>query len=119
MFPGQKCGNRQTTLYDIRDELFGLYRERRKPYRPLTLDERFRLMTGETGETLQIGKLIVCTVSGIVRKKLTGEVLDNANLIVRSERTNLYQCPFCMVDEFQDLSAVRKFNTIYLNYCVT
>ena len=105
----QNLGRKQTTLYDIRDELFGLYKERRKPYRSLTIEGRFRLLTGETAETLEVGRLIMCTVSGIVRKKPTGELLDNANAIMRSDQTNLYQCPFCMVGVFQDLSAVSRF----------
>jgi transcription elongation factor SPT6 len=102
----QNLGRKQTTLYDIRDELFGLYKERRKPYRSLTIEERFRLLTGETADSLQVGKLIMCTVSGIVRKKPTAEMFDNANAIIRNDQTNLYQCPFCMVGMFEDLSTV-------------
>ena len=32
----QEYGNKRTTLYDIRDELFGPYKERRSPFTPLT-----------------------------------------------------------------------------------
>lgn len=115
----QNLGKKETTLYDIRDELFGLYKERRKAYRSLTMEERFHLLTGETADTLQVGKLIMCTVSGIVRKKPMAEVLENENAIMRSEQTNLYQCPFCMIDIFQDLSAVCRFHMMGLPACDT
>ena len=51
----QGYGNKGLTLYDIRDELFGQYRERRPPYRSLSVEERFRLLTGETNDSLYVG----------------------------------------------------------------
>ena len=39
-------GNKRTTLYDIRDELFSPYKERRRPYQPLSPEEKFSLLTG-------------------------------------------------------------------------
>ena len=65
----QGFGNKQLTLYDIRDELFGQYRERRSPYRSLLVEERFRLLTGETNESLYVGKLVVCTVTGFANRE--------------------------------------------------
>ena len=42
----QDYGNKRTTLYDIRDELFSPYKERRKPYQALSPEEKFSLLTG-------------------------------------------------------------------------
>lgn len=101
----QGFGNRQTTLYDIRDELFGMYRERRLPFRGLTGEERFRLLTGETRHTLAEGRLVMGSVAGITRRKPTRDMLDQANP-EHSEETGLWRCPFCLRDAFSDLSEV-------------
>ena len=101
----QGFGNRQTTLYDIRDELFGLYREHRLPFRGLSVEERFRLLTGETRHTLAEGRLVMGTVTGITRRRPTRDLLDQANP-ERSDDTGLWRCPFCLQDSFTDLSEV-------------
>ena len=43
----QDYGNKRTTLYDIRDELFSPYKERRKAYQPLSPEDKFSLLTGK------------------------------------------------------------------------
>lgn len=101
----QDYGNKRTTLYDIRDELFGPYKERRSLYVSLTAEEKFILLTGETPDSLYEGKLIVCTVVGIVRRKPTKEVLERANSI-KNEATGYWSCPFCLKSDFRDLSMV-------------
>eukprot|EP00117_Sycon_ciliatum_P042302 scpid17102/ scgid30794/ Transcription elongation factor SPT6; Protein pandora len=101
----QGFGNRQTTLYDIRDELFGMFKERRLPYRGLGSEEKFRLLTGETKETLVEGKLVTGSVINITRRRPTREMLDQANP-ERAEDTGLWRCPFCLLDTFTDLSEV-------------
>ena len=102
----QGYGNKRITLYDIRDELFGQYRERRLPYRALTVEERFRLLTGETSETLYVGKMVVCGVTGFANRKPPRDMIDQAQP-VRNEETGQWQCPFCLQDTFPDLSEVR------------
>ncbi|KAK2574192.1 Transcription elongation factor SPT6 [Acropora cervicornis] len=74
----QGYGNKRITLYDIRDELFGQYRERRLPYRALTVEDRFRLLTGETSETLYVGKMVVCGVTGFANRKPPRDMIDQA-----------------------------------------
>ncbi|XP_067032168.1 transcription elongation factor SPT6-like [Acropora muricata] len=101
----QGYGNKRITLYDIRDELFGQYRERRLPYRALTVEERFRLLTGETSETLYVGKMVVCGVTGFANRKPPRDMIDQAQP-VRNEETGQWQCPFCLQDTFPDLSEV-------------
>lgn len=64
------------------------------------------LLTGETPENLE-GKLVVCTVVGIVRRKQTREVLDRANPI-KNDMTGFWQCPFCLKSDFRSLSLVRR-----------
>lgn len=71
-------------------------------------EERFRLLTGETPQTLYYGKLITCVVTGFAYKKPTREELDSANP-TRNDETNLWKCPFCLLDTFPDLSEVRFF----------
>lgn len=101
----QGYGNKRITLYDIRDELFGQYRERRSPYRSLTVEESFRLMTGETSESLYVGKMVVCTVTGFANRKPPRDMIDQAQP-VRNDETGQWQCPFCLQDAFPDLSEV-------------
>lgn len=103
----QGYGNKQITLYDIKDELlFGQYRERRSPYRTLTVEERFRLVTGETNESLYVGKMVVCTVTGFANRKPPRDMIDQAQP-VRNDDSGQWQCPFCLQDTFPDLSEVK------------
>ena len=104
----QGYGNKRITLYDIRDELFGRYRERRPPYRSLSIEDRFRLLTGETSETLYVGKLIMCTVTGFAHRKPPLDMIDQANP-VRDDDSGLWQCPFCLKNDYSDLSEVNTF----------
>ena len=60
---------------------------------------------GETPESLFKGKLMTCTVVGIVRRKPPREVLDRANPI-ENKATGYWQCPFCLKDDFRELSMV-------------
>ena len=102
----QGYGNKRITLYDIRDELFGQYRERRLPFRALTVEERFRLLTGETNESLYVGKMVVCGVTGFANRKPPRDMIDQAQP-VRNDETGQWQCPFCLQDNYPDLSEVR------------
>lgn len=54
------------------------------------------------------GKLVLCVVTGIARKRPQGEQLDEANP-VRNEETGLWQCPFCQKKDFPELSEVNMF----------
>lgn len=98
----QGFGNKRITLYDIQDELFGRYKDRRPPYREMSVDDRFRLLTGETRETLFYGKLITCVVSGFAYRKPNRERLENVDP-KKDEETGLWQCPFCGNNTFADL----------------
>ena len=81
-------------------------------------------LTGETPESLFKGKLVTCTVVGIVRRKPPREVLDRANPI-ENKATGYWQCPFCLKDDFRELSMVSwcDFHIITHNshcmWCVT
>lgn len=92
-------------MYDIRAELNSRYKDLRTPFRPLTPEELFDVLTKETPETFYIGKMILATVNGFSHRKPQGELLDQANP-VRIEETNLWQCPFCLSNEFPELSDV-------------
>ena len=60
---------------------------------------------GETPESLYKGRLVTCTVVGIVRRKPPRDVLDRANPI-ENKTTGYWQCPFCLKDDFRELSMV-------------
>ena len=101
----QGYGNKQITLYDIRDELINRFKDHRTLYKGLSSEETFRLLTGETPQTIFYGKLITCVATGFAYKKPTREELDSANP-TRNDDTNLWKCPFCLEDNFPDLSEV-------------
>ena len=44
----QGLGKKRATLYDIRDELFEPYKDRRPQFASMELEEQFSLLTGET-----------------------------------------------------------------------
>lgn len=101
----QGFGNKSITLYDIRAELNSRYKDLRTPYRSPTSEELFDYLTKETPETLYVGKMMLATVAGISHRKPQGDQLDQANP-VRNDETGLWQCPFCMQNEFPELSEV-------------
>ncbi|XP_071094189.1 transcription elongation factor SPT6-like [Haliotis cracherodii] len=101
----QGYGDKHITLYDIRAELNQRYKDLRTPYRSPTNEERFNMITKETPETFYVGKLVMCTVTGIAHKRPQGDQLDQANP-VRNDESGLWQCPFCQKDDFPELSEV-------------
>ena len=98
---GMKC----TTLYDIRSELNCRYKDLRAPYETPTPEKLFNILTKETPETFYIGKMITATVCGFTYKKPEGEQLDQANP-VRNDETGLWQCQFCMKNDFPGMAEV-------------
>ncbi|XP_054274705.1 transcription elongation factor SPT6-like isoform X1 [Macrosteles quadrilineatus] len=101
----QGFGNKSITLYDIRAELNHRYKDLRQPYQSPNAMELFNMLTHECPETFYIGKMVQATVTGISHKKPDGEQLDQANP-VRKEDTGLWQCPFCLKNDFPELSEV-------------
>lgn len=101
----QGFGNKSITLYDIRAELNARYKDLRTPYRSATAEELFDYLTKETIETLHVGRMMLASVAGISHRKPQGDQLDQANP-VRNDETGLWQCPFCMQNEFPELSEV-------------
>ncbi|XP_066246684.1 transcription elongation factor SPT6 [Euwallacea similis] len=101
----QGFGNKSITLYDIRAELNCRYKDLRMPYRSANPEELFDMLTKESPETFYIGKMVQATVIGIARRKPQGEQLDSANP-VRNDETGLWQCPFCLKNDFPELSDV-------------
>ncbi|CAG9774076.1 unnamed protein product [Ceutorhynchus assimilis] len=101
----QGFGNKSITLYDIRAELNSRYKDLRSPFRSANPEELFDMLTKETPETFYIGKLVQVSVVGIARRKPQGEQLDSANP-VRNDETGLWQCPFCLKNDFPELSDV-------------
>ncbi|OQR71125.1 transcription elongation factor SPT6 [Tropilaelaps mercedesae] len=101
----QGYGNKGITLYDIRAELNHRYKDLRVDYTPPEKEVLFNLLTKETPETFYLGKLVTCQVSGIARKRPQGDQLDQANPI-RNDESGLWQCPFCLKNDFPELSEV-------------
>lgn len=101
----QGFGNKSITLYDIRAELNSRYKDLRVPFQSPTPEELFDMLTKETPETFFIGKMVMAKVVGIRHRKPQGEQLDQANP-VRDDETGLWQCPFCLKNDFPELSEV-------------
>ncbi|XP_068086670.1 transcription elongation factor SPT6 [Anabrus simplex] len=101
----QGFGNKSITLYDIRAELNHRYKDLRSPYTSPNPEELFDMLTKENPETFYIGKMVLATVIGITRRKPQGDQLDQANP-VRNDETGLWQCPFCLKNDFPELSEV-------------
>ncbi|ENN77904.1 hypothetical protein YQE_05581, partial [Dendroctonus ponderosae] len=101
----QGFGNKSITLYDIRAELNSRYKDLRTAYRPANSEELFDMLTKESPDTFYIGKMVQASVIGIARRKPQGEQLDSANP-VRNDETGLWQCPFCLKNDFPELSDV-------------
>lgn len=98
-------GNKSITLYDIRSELNSRYKDLRSNYTPPTREELFDILTKETPQSFHVGKMVLGKVINIVHKKPQGEQLDNANPDRNSE-TGLWQCPFCLKNDFPELAEV-------------
>ncbi|XP_076244162.1 transcription elongation factor SPT6 isoform X2 [Calliopsis andreniformis] len=101
----QGFGNKCITLYDIRAELNSRYKDLRVAYQPPSTEKLFDILTKETPESFYVGKLVLATVVGISHRKPQGEQLDQANP-VRNDETGLWQCPFCLKNDFPELSEV-------------
>ncbi|CAL4068292.1 unnamed protein product [Meganyctiphanes norvegica] len=101
----QGFGKKNTTLYDIRHELNHRYKDFRVPYKSPSAEELFNILTRESPETFYVGKMVQVTVINFVHRKPRGDQLDNANP-VRNEDTGLWQCPFCLKNDFPELSEV-------------
>ncbi|XP_045475975.1 transcription elongation factor SPT6-like [Harmonia axyridis] len=101
----QGVGNKSITLYDIRAELNCRYKDLRTPFRSANAEELFDILTKETPETFYIGKMVTAKVIGIARRKPKGEQLNQANP-VRNDDTGLWKCPFCLKNDFPELSYV-------------
>ncbi|XP_043269768.1 transcription elongation factor SPT6 isoform X2 [Venturia canescens] len=101
----QGFGNKCITLYDIRAELNCRYKDLRAPYTSPSPEKLFDILTKETPESFYIGKLILATVAGISHRKPQGDQLDQANP-VRNDESGLWQCPFCLKNDFPELSEV-------------
>lgn len=75
------------------------------PFRSLSIEEVFKLLTGETPETLHVGKLVVCTATGFAFRKPHRDMIDQANP-ERNDETGMWQCPFCLKNDNPELSEV-------------
>ncbi|KAG5326675.1 SPT6H factor, partial [Acromyrmex heyeri] len=81
------------------------YKDLRVLYQSSSAEKLFDVLTKETPETFYVGKLVLATVVGISHRKPQGDQLDQANP-VRNEETGLWQCPFCLKNDFPELSEV-------------
>nr|MBE5727272.1 Spt6 [Cucujiformia] len=99
----QGFGNKIITLNDIRAELNYRYKDLRTPFRSANANELFDMLTKETPETFFIGKIVTARVTGIAKRKPVGDQLDQANP-VRNDETGLWLCPFCLKNDFPELS---------------
>jgi transcription elongation factor SPT6 len=98
-------GNKIVTLYDIRQELNYRFRDKRVAFQSMSNEEKFYCLLNETPFSFHVGKLILCKVTGIVRRRPNKEQLDEANPI-KDDNTCTWQCSFCKRNDFTELSKV-------------
>jgi transcription elongation factor SPT6 len=98
-------GKRHITLVDIRREFHNCYEERRIPHHSPNDNEKFHMLTKETVVSFKIGKLILCKVTSIARRRPTPDQLENAEPI-KDENTCTWQCSFCKRGNFSELAQV-------------
>ena len=60
-------GNKVLTLYNVREELYSRFKDKRAPHRSLTAEERFYLITGENKKSFYVNKLVTGTVQRSVQ----------------------------------------------------
>ena len=101
----QGFGNKQITLYDIRNELNAMYKDMRVVFMPPNEEEVFNMLTKESPKTFFIGKLSLVTVVKFRYKKPGAEELDKAAPVRKGEGEQ-WQCPFCGQDDFPELTEV-------------
>lgn len=77
----------------------------RTPFASANAEELFDMLTKESPETFYVGKMVTASVVGISRRKPQGDQLDSANP-VRNDESGLWQCPFCLTNDFPELSDV-------------
>ena len=98
-------GKRHITLVDIRREFHNCYEERRVQHRSPNDNEKFHMLTKETVVSFKNGKLVMCRVTSIARRRPTKEQLENAEPI-KDENTCTWQCSFCKRGNFSELGQV-------------
>jgi transcription elongation factor SPT6 len=101
----QGYGNKKLTLYAIREELYTPFKDKRTKSATLNPVDKFILLTGETPDSLHEGKLITCTVVGIVRRKPNKEMTEQVNPL-RVDDTSYWKCPFCLKSSFLNIGDV-------------
>ena len=109
----QGMGLKKQTLYDIRTELTDRYQDKRIPYSRPSVEDIFTMLTGETQDTLFIGKLVLVRITGVVRRRPKSDQVDQAQPI-RME-SGLWKCPFCLKEDFAELGEV--WNHFDTNQC--
>ena len=101
----QGFGNKSVTLYDIRDELNSMYKDKRQRYERPSDEEMFNMLTKETPESFYQGKLCLVSVNKLMYKKPDSDEMDKA-APVRKGDGEQWQCPFCGQDDFPELTEV-------------
>ena len=100
----QGMGRKKQTLYDIRTELTERYKDKRRPYAPPDVAAVFTLLTGESEETLHVGKLVMARVTTVARRKPKEDQVQVAQPLRIDAGT--WKCPFCQKDDFIELQEV-------------
>ena len=98
-------GNKSFTLYEIRTELSSRYRDNRLPFVPMAEEPLFYCLIKETPASFHFGKLVMCRVTGVARKKPTKDQLEYANPI-KDDNTCMWQCQFCKRNDFTEHNQV-------------
>ncbi|KAG9449004.1 hypothetical protein H6P81_008969 [Aristolochia fimbriata] len=87
----ERLGERKKeTLYDLKMELLHGFQDWRTPYNEPTQDEEFNMITGETEESLAVGRVVQATVKKVQPERLTC-VLDSGLTGLIMKKDDMYQ----------------------------
>lgn len=98
----QGFGKKSITLYDIRTELNCRYKDLRTPTSPKS--EELYVNKGEPRYILYRQNYYIYFIR-YYKKKTSRDQLDQGNP-VRNDKARLWQCPFCLKNDFPELSEV-------------
>lgn len=102
----QGFGKKHITLQDIRNELNHMYKDYRREFEDPNAEEVFNMVTKETPDTFYQGKLVQAVVTGFAFKKPLPDEMDQAAPVRNPDKDNVWQCPFCGLDDFPELTEV-------------
>lgn len=99
-------------------ELTNPFRDERSPYKAPTTKETFYMLTKETPETINVGKVVTAEVTGLSNHHPPLEEMNVEDLSpIYNEERRSWQCPICMaVSQSLHLLSIMAFKNCYVGF---